>query len=212
MRMVGTIAVGMVAFLASPAQADSVVNSEQVSWQGCAYTIKVLLADDPYADTPYSVSLQSAVVSPDTCSLTPRTVNLVDSVREPRIAISASAEGLAIAYSYEEYARFSFGRHLLRIHHLDPSTLGSVRMAELEGIWLSETEGWWGPSPISLNRLTLYPGSLEVHGFLEGDANAIKSNVPSTSWPPPIAQGNRFAAIYSDFFGATNQPPQIVTY
>ncbi len=211
MRMVGTIAVGIVALLASPAQADYVINSEQVSWQGCAYTIKVLQEEDPYADTPYSVSLQSAVVSPGTCSLTPRTVNLVDSVREPQIAISVSAEGLAIAYSYEEYERFSWGRHLLRIHHLDPSTLGSVRVAELEGIWLSET-GSWGPSPFSLDRLTLYPGSLEVHGFLEGETNAIKSNQPATSWPPPLAQGSHFVAIYPDFFGATRQPPQIVTY
>ncbi|ATB38250.1 hypothetical protein CYFUS_003683 [Cystobacter fuscus] len=212
MRMVGTIAVGIVALLASPAQADSVIKSKQVSWQGCAYTIKVLLEDDPYADTPYSVSLQSAVVSPDTCSLTPRIVNLVDSVREPRIAIAASAEGLAIAYSYEEYERFSFGRNLLRIHHLNPSTLGSVRVAELEGIRLSETGGWWNPSPISLNQLTLYPGSLEVYGFLEGGTNAIKSNVPATSWPPPIAQGNSFVATYPDFFGSTQQPPQIVTF
>ncbi|EPX62087.1 hypothetical protein D187_009991 [Cystobacter fuscus DSM 2262] len=211
MRMVGTIAVGIVALLASPAQADSVINSEQVSWQGCDYTIKVLLGDDPYADTPYTVSIQSAVVSPDTCSLTPRTVNLVGSVREPRIAIAASAEGLAIAYSYEEYARFSWGRNLLRIHHLNPSTLGSVKVAELEGIWLSGT-GPWAPTPFSLSWLTLYPGSLEVHGFLEGSTNAISSNVPATSWPPPLAQGNRFAAIYSDFFGATLQPPQIVTY
>jgi len=212
MRMVGTIAVGVVALLASPAQADSVISSKQVSWQGCAYTIKVLREDDPYADTPYSVSLQSAVVSPDTCSLTPRSVKLVDAVNEPRIAISASAEGLVVAYSYEEYARFQWGRQLLRIQQMNPSTLGSVRMAELEGIWLSET-GTWGPAPISLYGLIPYPGSLEVHGYLEGSTNAIKSNSPSTSWPPPIAQGYRFTAIYSDFFGATTlQPPQIVTY
>jgi hypothetical protein len=211
MRMVGTIAVGLVALLASPAQADSVINSEQVSWQGCAYTIKVFQSDDPYADTPYSVSVQSAVVSPATCSLTPRTVKLVDSVREPRIAIAASTEGLAIAYSYEEYARFSFGPNLLRIHHLDPSTLGSVKVAELEGVWLSGT-GPWAPTPFSLNWLTLYPGSLEVNGFLEEETNAIMSNKPAISWPPPLAQGNRFTAIYSDFFGATLQPPQIFTY
>ncbi|WNG16330.1 hypothetical protein [Cystobacter fuscus] len=212
MRMVGTIAVGIVALLASPAQADSVISSKQVSWQGCAYTIKVLREDDPYAETPYSVSLQSAVVSPDTCSLTPKTVNLVDSVSEPRIAIAASAEGLAIAYSYEVYERFSFGSHLLRIHHLNPSTLGSVRVAELEGVALSTTGGWWNPSPLSLSQLSLYPGSLEVYGYLQGGTNAIKSNSPATSWPPPLAQGNRFEAIYPDFFGATQQPPQIVTY
>ncbi|WNG16331.1 hypothetical protein [Cystobacter fuscus] len=211
MRMVGTIAVGIVALLASPARADSVISWERVYWQGCAYTIMVLEGDDPYADTRYSVSLQSAVDSPATCSLTPRTVELVDSVSEPRIAIAASAEGLAIAYSYEEYARFSWGRNLLRIHHLNPSTLGSVKVAELEGVWLSGT-GPWFPSPFSLNWLTLYPGSLEVHGFLDGSTNAISSNVPATSWPPPLAQGNHFVAIYSDFFGATLQPPQIVTY
>ncbi|WNG25895.1 hypothetical protein F0U62_19125 [Cystobacter fuscus] len=211
MRMVGTIAVGIVALLASPAQADSVINSEQVSWQGCAYTIKVLRGDDPYADTPYSVSLQSAVVSPDTCSLTPRTIKLVDSVSEPHIAIAVSAEGLAIAYSYEQYARFSWGRQLLRIHHLNPSTLGSVRVAGLEGIALSDT-GAWAPSPFSLNRLILYPDFLEVGGFLEGSTNALMDDPATIPWPPPLAEGSHFVAIYPDFFGATRQPPQIFTY
>jgi hypothetical protein len=127
------------------------------------------------------------------------------------LEIAASAEGLAVAYSFDEYTQFVGSRYLLRIHRLNPSTLGSVRVAGLEGHFVSETGGWGAPAPISLDRLTLYPGSLEVSCSLEGDANSITEDPATAPWPYPIAQGSHFVAIYPDFFGATQPPPQIVT-
>ncbi len=214
MRMVGTIAVGIVALLASPARAElPVVKEARVSWQGCDYSIKVrqdVDPDYPYPVPLYRISVQSEVVSPGTCSLTPRTVQLATSKLSPRIAISANAEGLAAAYSFGEYYR-GYGNSIrLRIHRLDPSTMGSVRVAGLQANLVPENGGAGGPGEANLQGLTLYPGYLEVNGTLSG--NSITEDPATLPWPYPIVQGSRFVATYPDFFGSTQQPPRIVTY
>jgi hypothetical protein len=214
MRMVGTIAVGIVALLASPARAElPVVNEARVSWQGCAYSIKVRQDVDPEAPYPqplYRISVQSQVVSPSTCALTPKTVELATSKLEPRIAIAANAEGLAAAYSFGEYYR-GFGNWIrLRIHRLDASTLSSVRVAGLQGQFVPPNGGAGGPGEANLQELTLHPGYLEVNGTLRG--NSITEDPATIPWPYPILEGSRFVAIYPDFFGSTQKPPHLVTF
>ncbi|WNG25892.1 hypothetical protein F0U62_19110 [Cystobacter fuscus] len=216
MRMVGTIAVGIVALLASPAWAElPVVNEARVSWQGCDYSIKVRKRayppDDPYPwFYYYNISVQSEVVSLGSCSLTPRTVELATSESEPRIAIVANAEGLVVAYSFGDYVRGLGDWYRIRIHRLDPSTLGSVRVAVLGASFLPEDVGAGDPGAVNLQELTLHPGYLEVNGSFYG--NWIMDETETIPWPHPLLQGDRFVAIYPDFFGSTQRPPHLVTF
>lgn len=214
MRMLGTIAVGIVALLASPAQAElPVVNEARASWQGCAYSIKVRQDSDPYApyyQPLYRISVQSEVVSSSTCTLTPGTVELATSKLAPQIAIAANAEGLAAAYSFGEYYRGVGNWVRIRIHRLDPSTLGSGKVAGLQGHFVPANGGAGMPGSTYLGELSLHSGYLEVNGTLNG--NSITEDPATTSWPYPIVQGSRFVAIYPDFFSQAAQAPRFVTF
>ncbi|EPX62085.1 hypothetical protein D187_009989 [Cystobacter fuscus DSM 2262] len=129
---------------------------------------------------------------------------------EPRIAIAANAEGLAVAYFHGEYVRFMGDWARIGIHRLDPSTLGSVRVAGLQASYVPEDGGAGGPGATYLNELTLHPGYLEVSGTFS--ENSVTEYPPPMPWPYPIVQGNRFVAIYPDFFGSTQKPPHLVTF
>ncbi|HYO54564.1 hypothetical protein [Archangium sp.] len=214
MRLFGTIAVGIVALLGSSAHAQlPVVNEARASWQGCAYSLKVLQDADPdfpYYQPLYRISVQSEVVSSATCTLTPRTVELGTSKLTPQIALAANADGLAAAYSFGEYIR-GFGNWVrIRIHRLDPSTLGSVKVAGLQGHFVPSNGGAGMPGATSLGELTLHSGYLEVNGTLNG--NSITEDPATTPWPYPIVQGSRFVVIYPDFFSQTPQSPRFVTF
>ncbi|WP_257458786.1 hypothetical protein [Archangium lipolyticum] len=214
MRILGTIAVGIVALLGSSAHAElPVVNEARVSWQGCDYSVKVRQDADPsapYYQPLYRISVQSEVVSSGTCSLTPGTVELATSKLTPRIAIAANAEGLVVAYSFGEYYR-GFGNWVrIRTHRLDPSTLGSVKVVGLQGHFVPSNGGAGGPGATYLEELSLHTGYLEVSGTLTG--NSITEDPTTLSWPYPIVQGSRFVAIYPDFFGSTPRSPHFVTF
>lgn len=214
MRLFGTIAVGIVALLGSSAHAQSPVSEAHASWQGCDYAIKVVEVADPdfpyYYRPLYKISAQSAVVSPATCTLTPGTVELGSSKLTPQIAIAANAEGLVVAYSSGEYIR-AFGSWLrIRIHRLDPSTLGSVKVVGLQSSHVPPNGGAGMPAAAYLGELSLHTGYLEVNGSFTG--NSITEDPATTPWPYPIVQGNRFVAIYPDFFSQTAQAPHFVTF
>jgi hypothetical protein len=221
MRMLGTIAVGMMALLASPAHAElPLVNEERVSWQGCDYAIQVREDVDPqwYWPRPlYRISVTSEVVSPSTCSLTPGTVELATSKLAPRIAIAASTEGLVVAYSFGEYARFYGDWVRIRVHALDPSTLDSVRVAGLKGAIVPPNGGAGGPGATYLGELTLHHHTLKLTGTLYG--NAITEDPATVPWPYPVVKGSDFVvkeypflAIYPDFFDPTPRSPVLVTF
>ena len=214
MRILGTIAVGMVALLASPALAAlPVVSESRVSWQGCEFSIKVLQDVEqayPYPQTLYRISVQSAVVSPATCSLTPNTLELGTSKLMPQIAIAANAEGLAVAYSFGEYIRSVGNWVRLRVYRLDPSSLGIYRIAGLQASYVPANGGAGMPGATSLQELTLHPGYIAVNGTFTG--NSVTEDPATTPWPYPILQGNRFVAIYPDFFTWAPQSPRIVTF
>jgi hypothetical protein len=150
------------------------------------------------------------VVSPGTCALTPKTVELTTSKLEPRIAIAANAEGLAAAYSFGEYYRGMGNSIRLRIHRLDASTLSSVRVAGLQGVFVAPNGGGGGPGEANQGELTLHPGYLEVNGTLYG--NSITEDPATVPYPYPLAQGSRFVAIYPDFFSTTPRAPHLVTF
>jgi hypothetical protein len=214
MRILGTIAVGIVALLASPALAElPVVNESHVSWQGCDFAIKVLQdvqQDYPYPQTLYRISVQSTVVSSATCSVTPSTTELGTSKLMPQIAIAANAEGLAVAFSFGEYNRNVGNWVRIRVYRLDPSSLGIYRIAGLQASYVPENGGAGMPGATSLQELTLHPGYIEVNGTFTG--NSVTEDPATTPWPYPILQGNRFVAIYPDFFTWTPQSPRIVTF
>ncbi|HYO65674.1 MAG TPA: hypothetical protein VEU33_06285 [Archangium sp.] len=213
MRLFGTIAVGIVALLGSSAQAQlPVVKEARASWQGCAYSIKVLQGTDPSAPWQilYRVTVQSEVVSSATCTLTPGTVELGTSKNTPEVAIAANAAGLAAAWSYGEYIRGygTWGR--ARIHRLDPSTLGTVNVSGLQSNYVPSNGGAGMPGVITLGELTLHTGYLAVNGSFTG--NSLTADPATTPWPYPILQGNRFVAIYPDFFSQAPQAPRFVTF
>ncbi len=213
MRLFGTVVVGIVALFGSSAQAQlPVVKEARASWQGCAYSIKVLQGSDPYAPWQilYRVTVQSAVVSSATCALTPRTVELGTSKNTPEIAILANADGLAAAWTYGEYIRGygTWGR--ARIHRLDPSTLSTLRTVGLQSNYVPSNGGAGMPGVITLNGLTFDAGKLNVIGSFTG--NSITEHPATIAWPYPILQGNQFVATYADFFTAAPQAPSIVTF
>ncbi|REG37176.1 hypothetical protein ATI61_101154 [Archangium gephyra] len=213
MRLFGTIVVGIVMLLGSAAQAQlPVVKEARADWQGCAYSIKVLQGSDPYApwQVLYRVTVQSAVVSSATCALTPRTVELGTSKNTPEVAIVASADGLAAAWTYGEYIRGygTWGR--ARIHRLDPSTLSTLRLVGLQSNYVPSNGGAGMPGVITLSGLTLNAANLEVAGTFTG--NSLTEDPATTPWPYPILQGNHFVATYADFFTAAPQSPSLVTF
>ncbi|WNG51433.1 hypothetical protein F0U60_50380 [Archangium minus] len=159
MRILGTIAFGMVTLLGSAAHAElPVIKTAQASWQGCDYTIKVLQDVDTGGTFPlplYRVSVQSAVVSSDTCSLVPTTVELGTSLLEPKIAIAVNDQGLVAAYSGGEYVRAMGGRWVhTYIHRLNPSTLQTTRLA---ADWTSAPGTAGGPGTAEVDQLTIHP-------------------------------------------------------
>jgi hypothetical protein len=128
----------------------------------------------------------------------------------PQIAIGANAEGLAVAYSFGEYFRGMGNWVRIRTHRLDPSTLSSVRVAGLQANFVPANGGAGGPGAAYVGELTLHTGYLEVSGTFTG--NSITEDPATIPWPYPILQGNRFVAIYPDFFGPTPRPPHFVTF
>ncbi|QRK12666.1 hypothetical protein JQX13_23105 [Archangium violaceum] len=201
----------MVALLGPAAHADlPVVKTAQASWQGCDYTIKVLQdVDEPMPRPLYRVSVQSAVVSPDTCSLVPTTVELGTSILEPTIAIAATAQGLVAAYSGGEYVKFGIGRWAVtHVHRLSPSTLRTLRLAELAAGWTSAPGTAGGPGTAEVDQITIYPSHVEVTGTRNGNLFGV---YPSYS-PYRFGEGTHFAAFYPGFFGPNQQQPVLFIY
>lgn len=197
----------------TPPLADMVVIDEaRVTRQGCGYSIKVLQEVTPYPYPPFHVHriiVQSEVVSPGTCTLVPRTVELATSGIEPQIAIEANAEGVVVAYAYGEYSRW-FRGHDLGIQRLDPNTLCALRVAGLATYFAPGDGSLAGlPGDLSLENLSLRSSYIEASGTFTG--NSIYES-PRTVAPYPIVEGSHFVAIYPDFFGTTQRPPFLVTF
>ncbi|WNG44171.1 hypothetical protein F0U60_08685 [Archangium minus] len=210
MRIFGTIAVGMATLLGSAAHAElPVFKTAQASWQGCDYTIKVLQDVDVDLRPLYRVSVQSAVVSSDTCSLVPTAVELGTSRVEPTIAIAANAQGLVAAYSGGEYVRLGIGKWAVtHVHRLNPSTLQTMKLAELAAGWTSAPGTAGGPGTAEVDQITLYPSHVEVTGTRNGNLFGV---YPSYS-PYRFGEGTHFAAFYTGFFGPNQQQPILFIY
>jgi hypothetical protein len=213
MRLLGTIAVGMVALSGSVARAQAPANEVHAAWQGCDYALKVVEVADPdwpyYYRPLYKISVQSAVISPATCTLTPGSVELATSKLTPQLAIAVNAEGLAVAYSFGEYIR-AFGPWArIRIHSLNPSTLASLKVLGLQSNHVPPNGGAGMPAAAYVSGLLLYAGYLEVDGSFTG--NSLTEDPATTPWPYPIVQGSHFAVFYPGFF-TQSSPPYIYTY
>ena len=79
MQMLGRIAAGVVALLGTSALASlPVVSAAQATRGGCAYSIKVLQDVDPnpYPQSFYRIAVESSVLTPETCTVQPRSVEL----------------------------------------------------------------------------------------------------------------------------------------
>ncbi len=207
MRMIGRIVLGTVALFGTSALASlPVVNAVQATRGGCGYSIKVLQDVDPnpYPQTFYRIAVESSVLAPETCTVQPRSVELGTSKLLPQIAIQASADGVVAAYSYGEYVR-PMGRYVhVSLRNLDPSTLGSLRVAGLASSIVPANGGAGGPAAVSLGTLTLKGSSVEVTGTFTG--NSLTEDPAGIPWPYPIWQGNDFVATYSNFFTTTTPP------
>ncbi|MFE8597754.1 hypothetical protein [Archangium violaceum] len=215
MRWFGTIAVGIVALLGSSAQAQTPVSEQHASFSGCDFAIKVVEVADPdwpyYYRPLYKISVQSAVLSPATCGLTPATVELATSKLLPDIAITVNADGLVAGYSFGEYIR-AFGPWTrIRVHSLNPSSLVSLKTVGLMSNHVPPNGGAGMPAGTYLGGLSLLAtGDLQVTGAFGG--NSLTEDPATTPWPYPIVTGNNFVATYSGFFGQWSQAPSIVTY
>ncbi|QRN94467.1 hypothetical protein JRI60_35815 [Archangium violaceum] len=209
MRILGTLVVGLFTLLGSPALADlPVINEAQTSRNGCNYRVKVLEDSEPHPSQPilvplYRVVVESEIVSPATCLLTPGSVELGTSYLVPKIAIAANDEGLAVAYSWGAWVRFYGDLTHVRVHRLDPSTLASTRTSSLEGGFVPPGGGGGGPGSVDLDSLTLYPGFIMVMGTLSG--NSI-SDLSASPYESTQGTGSHFVAIYPDFFNTTQRP------
>lgn len=213
MRLLGKIAVGSVALFGALAHAQAPVNEVHASWQGCDYAIKFVEVADPdwpyYYRPLYKISVQSAVVSPATCTLTPGSVELATSKLTPQLAIAVNAEGLAVAYSSGENIR-AYGPWVrVRIHSLDPSSLATLKVLGLQSYNVPPNGGAGMPGAAYVSGLLLYAGYLEVDGSFTG--NSLTEDPATTPWPYPIVQGTHFAVFYSSFFSQSS-PPYIYTY
>jgi hypothetical protein len=207
MQTLGRIVLGVVALLGTSALASlPVVNSAQTTWGGCAYSIKVLedVNPIPYPQPLYRVAVESSVLAPATCTAQPQSVELGTSKLLPQIAIQASADGVVAAYSHGEYIR-SMGNYVrVSIRHLDPSTLGSLRIAGLSSSVVPANGGAGAPAAVSLGGLTLQGSAVEVSGTFTG--NSLTEDPAGTPWPYPIWQGQEFVATYLHFFTTTTPP------
>ena len=191
MRWLGTIAVGMVALFGSLAHAQTPVNEVHASWQGCDYALKFVEVADPdwpyYYRPLYKISVQSAVVSPSTCTLTPGTVELGTSKLTPQLAIVVNADGLAVAYSYGENIQ-AYGPWVrVRIYSLNPSSLATLKVLGLQSSHVPTNGGAGLPASAYVSQLLLYAGYLEVDGSFTG--NSLTEDPATTPWPYPIVQG-----------------------
>jgi hypothetical protein len=207
MQMLRRIVLGIVALLGTSALADlPVVSAVQTTWGGCAYSIQVLqdVNPIPYPQPFYRIAVESSVLAPETCTVQPQAVELGTSKLLPQIAIQASADGVVAAYSYGEYIR-SMGNFVrVSIRHLDPSTLGTLRVAGLSSSVVPANGGAGAPAAVSLGGLSLNGSSVEVTGTFTG--NALTEDPPGIPWPYPIWQGNEFVATYANFFTTTTPP------
>jgi hypothetical protein len=197
----------MVALFGTSALASlPVVSAAQATRGGCAYSIKVLedVDPNPYPQPLYRIAVESSVLTPATCTVQPRSVELGTSKLLPQIAIQASADGVAVAYSYGEYIR-SMGDYVrVSIRNLDPSTLGTLRVAGLASSIVPANGGAGGPAAVSLGALTIQGSYLEVTGTFTG--NSLTEDPAGIPWPYPIWQGNAFVATYPHFFTTTTTP------
>lgn len=207
MQMLGRMVVGVVALLGTSALANlPVVSAAQATRGGCAYAIKVLedVNPNPYPQPFYRIAVESSVVAPGSCTVQPRSVELGTSKLLPQIAIQANADGLVAAYSYGEYIR-SVGNHVrVSIRNLDPSTLGTLRVAGLASAFVPANGGAGAPAAVSLGALTIQGSYVEVTGTFTG--NSLTEDPAGIPWPYPIWQGNEFVATYPHFFTATTPP------
>lgn len=209
MQMLRRIVLGIVALLGTSALASlPVVSAAQTTWGGCAYSIKVLQDVDPipYPRPFYRIAVESSILAPGTCTVQPQAVELWTSRLLPQIAIQASADGVVAAYSYGEYIRTLGDFMRVSIRHLDPSTLGTLRVAGLTSSWVPANGGAGMPGAVSLGGLTLHGSSVEVTGTFTG--NALTEDPAGIPWPYPIWQGHEFFATYPNFF-TTATPPTL---
>ena len=130
--------------------------------------------------------------------------SLLTAVSGASLAPSSPAWG-----SYGESIRGygTWGR--ARIHRLDPSTLlGTLKVSGLQSNYVPSNGGAGMSSVITLGVLTLHTGYLEVNGSFTG--NSITEDprpLPGRTRP---CKGNRFVAIYPDFFSQAPQSPRRV--
>lgn len=206
MKMLGRMVVGSVALLGTSALASlPVVSAAQTARGSCGYSIKVLQDVDPnsYPQTFYRIAVESSVLAPG-CTVQPQSVELGTSKLQPQIAIQASADGIVAAYSYGEYIR-SMGDYVrVSIRNLDPSTLGSLRVAGLASSIVPANGGAGAPAAVSLGALTINGSYVEVSGTFTG--NSLTEDPANIPWPYPIWQGNSFVATYQNFFTTTTPP------
>lgn len=206
MQTLRRMVLGMVALVGTSALASlPVVSAAQVARGGCAYSIKVLQDVDPnpYPQTFYRIAVESSALTP-ACTVQPRSVELGTSKLEPQIAIQTSADGIVVAYSYGEYIRFMGNSVRVSLRKLDPSTLGSLRIAGLASSIVPANGGAGGPAAVSLGALSIQGSYVEVSGTFTG--NSLTEYPTSTPWPYPIWQGNTFVATYPNFFTTTTAP------
>ncbi len=207
MKMLGRIVLGIVALLGTSALASlPVVSAVQTTRGGCAYSIKILQDVDPnpYPHTFYRIAVESSVLTSGTCTVQPQSVELGTSQLLPQIAIQASADGVVAAYSYGQYVRSMGNDVRVSIRNLDPSTLGSLRVAGLASSIVPANGGAGAPAAISLGGLTINGSYVEVSGTFTG--NSLTEDPTSIPWPYPIWQGNDFVATYYNFFTTTTTP------
>ncbi|OJH38509.1 hypothetical protein [Cystobacter ferrugineus] len=209
MRMFGTMVVGMMALLSSPALADlPVINEKQVSWQGCEYSLQVQQDSQPHPIYSYNAPFYRVVIQRDggssgTCPLPPGTVELGSSFYWPGIAILGNDEGLVVAFTQAPYDRwFGSDYQHIEIRQLDPSTLGSLRTETLWGSSRPVVAGEASiPGGLYLDSLYSIPGMLQVSGRLNGNSisDGLLPGYEANAFP--IQQGSHFVAIYYSFFG-----------
>lgn len=214
MRMLGTIVVGMVALLGSPALADElpVIKQARATWGGCDFLLQVQEDSTlhPYYPPEAQVRLPlyriiARRVTSSACAIsTDGVAELGNSHYEPNIAITATDRGILVAYSSAHWARWYSGLKSITLGQLNPSSLGFMRSEHLRG-----SAGSGTPGAVELGELIIHPGYVEVSGPLSG--SAVFDGTTSGN-PYPIAEGNHFVALFPDFFGPDQRPPVFSIY